>query len=681
MDKQLLIAWEFCPPNRSSAAWVSNSRVGDGSRWSLLYGTHLSLVSSLHAVATVHEPLFLGLASMRSSSSSDTTKKRLGQNLSKLVQPAARESAAGRSKNGLLVLSTKKTSGTGLLRSSKIDGELTLGSSLDAGAAPVPDAWGVADKPLLATASTEESPRLDSVAAPAPPPVVETESTTASSNWDEYGGRGETTAAEKQLVEIEDQTSVMTRLARERAERRQAEEQAREQAQRERAAQRLQELEEKMAANTPPTPPPQAMRSWDATRSGTRELWEPEQLEDAASSPRTSPMAAATASGYTGPLIHLASYEDRDRGERHAAPRMLFDPKSGSMVAVKGRGDEAGGRKKTTKKTRKDTKSDSPTDSKNGRTKRDKSEEDKKRVNPQRRLPRTCGVLYTRDDKGNCFCADDCDGDLGYGAHSVPGGRTRNPEAYAEYVKQHQQFYDKEGNAYDEHYDMYDGDPYSPRDDENVALYTGFNPDDELAVPEPMEYVRADDKLELVTGVESPSLKPTAKEWAPSQAALAAAAAAAAAQRATDRSVDTSVEEEEDGDDADGPNGLGFDPTMHMDFVMGSPSADDPVESVAISALALEPPVYPPNRSGPRHIFAFGTSGTWGVNQTPSSSWKVSNLHEGGLFGGAFGDAMAEEDRRDSTSFLNIPPSNSWGSPTFEGLSTNNEGSQTTAGD
>jgi hypothetical protein len=40
----------------------------------------------------------------------------------------------------------------------------------------------------------------------------------------------------------------------------------------------------------------------------------------------------------SAPVIHLTSYEDRDRGESrklgNTAPRMLYDPKSGSMVAV-----------------------------------------------------------------------------------------------------------------------------------------------------------------------------------------------------------------------------------------------------------------------------------------------------------------------------------------------------------
>ena len=39
--------------------------------------------------------------------------------------------------------------------------------------------------------------------------------------------------------------------------------------------------------------------------------------------------------------------------------------------------------------------------------------------------------------------ADGCEGDLGYGAHSVPGGRVKNPEAYAKFSQQQQQLYEQ----------------------------------------------------------------------------------------------------------------------------------------------------------------------------------------------------------------------------------------------
>ena len=56
-----------------------------------------------------------------------------------------------------------------------------------------------------------------------------------------------------------------------------------------------------------------------------------------------------------------------------------------------------------------------------------------------RKFPRTCGVLYSRDKKGGFFCSDGCEGDLGYGVHSVPGGRVKNSEAYSKYIECQQQ--------------------------------------------------------------------------------------------------------------------------------------------------------------------------------------------------------------------------------------------------
>jgi len=596
-----------------------------------------------------------------------------------------------------------------------------------------------------------------------------------TSNWDEYGGRGEITGGHQKVVDVDgattdsavnygdnimkvgldddvdDQGAIMARKARDRAEKRRSEEDVRMIEQKERAARRLQELDEKRAQqqqqqheeekkmNAPGTPP---RKAWDMTRSGSRGLWEPEQLEDerrtkdrSGSSGNKDDGGSGPESPHSGPVIHLSSYEDRDRGERNAsaAPRMLYDPKSGSMVAVKSRDETGtssrkksggGGKKGRNIKDRVEPSSDNNKSESAAVVAREffndaatKSSRKQKRggddskiadcagarakpsANPVRKLPRTCGVLYTRDDKGVCYCADDCDGDLGYGAHSVPGGRTRNPAAYAEYVKQHQQ------SSFDEQYEnMYDDANYSHDGIEgDVPLYSGFGLDgeEEGLRHEPLEYVRANDRLELVTGVdESPTLKPTAKEWAPSSAALAAAAAAIT-ERAnpTDKSIDSLGDnEEEDGDgddDDDGPLGLGFDPTRHMDFVMQSPSAeahDENLDSVAISSLSLEPTAYPsagttPEASDPRHIFAFGTSGTWGVSMQPNaetgSDWRLPSAGgSGGLFDASVFRGSIVEDTRESFSFLNIPSSSSDFAPEMPNdLPTIGEGSTTTTGD
>jgi hypothetical protein len=128
--------------------------------------------------------------------------------------------------------------------------------------------------------------------------------------------------------------------------------------------------------------------------------------------------------------------------------------------------------------------------------------------------------------------------------------------------------------------------------------------------------------------------------------------------------------------------------------VMQSPSGDDEldiVDSVAISSLTLEPQAFPSSSSvedsGPRHLFAFGSSGTWGVSKASSeatSDWKLPGVGEssGGLFdsGGIFHGS--NDDSADSTSFLNIPSSSSWGGPGNLGLPTSGGGPATsTTGD
>ena len=167
----------------------------------------------------------------------------------------------------------------------------------------------------------------------------------------------------------------------------------------------------------------------------------------------------------------------------------------------------------------------------------------------------------------------------------------------------------------------------------NVALYTGFDAGQpQLGMqtttmteePTPtFEVVKADDKMELLADAnDSPTLKPTAKEFAPSQAALAAAAARAANGGS---SVSSDEERDEDGgddfndgDDDEDNDGLGFDPTQDMDGLMMSGDHHDDEDSDAaldFDALNLTDPISFPTKDGddePRHIFAFGSSGTWG---------------------------------------------------------------------
>jgi len=329
------------------------------------------------------------------------------------------------------------------------------------------------------------------------------------------------------------------------------------------------------------------------------------------------------------PLIHLSSFEYRDRGERSAnsGPRMLFDPKSGSMVAApsgerggdtlsggsKGGGGSGGRRDKNSKslklsrngrkdnnyngegdeyhnsldlkshtlKGKKDKRRDGTKDKKgpNG-TNLDRSHKSTgmKQLQKRRKLPRTKGVLYKRDDKGNLVSADGCEGDQGYGAHSVPGGRRRNPKTYALHKKKIQEEKNKypRNNFSDAHVgsanQVYNGWPYTGYDYTTTDYTTTITTTNATTMqssqyadydhirekpslnkshfmkkknisqppkvseekkdqkmnfdlPSPLR-VKPDEKLELLTGVgDSPMLQATAAAWAPSEAALALAAA------------------------------------------------------------------------------------------------------------------------------------------------------------
>jgi len=350
-------------------------------------------------------------------------------------------------------------------------------------------------------------------------------------------------------------------------------------------------LEIKQRPESPKPPEPEPSEQWDAPRSPTYGREQPRgQLWKATrDSPKRNP---ATESRHIPtpesppspeqPVIQLKDYEDRSRGDRGAAPRMLYDPKSGSMVSA-----TAATKKK--KPLRRKIK---------GRAKK---------------LPRTCGVLYERLNSGTIRSADKCDGDLGYGAHSVPGGRHRNPQAYEEY--QERKKAEKKGAQYND----------------TVQLATGYHPTDEAPLtPEPLAFVTADDKLEILTD-DAPTLKPTAKVFAPSQAALAAAAA-----------VKDASDEEADEDDDD-VEGLGFDPTSNMSGIMESPANSkskvmDPL-SVDFDSLKLDTGVYTQSSATPG-LFDFGS--TWGKESTASSKDDDWNGNLGGTTNGLFGDSFGK---------------------------------------
>ena len=153
---------------------------------------------------------------------------------------------------------------------------------------------------------------------------------------------------------------------------------------------------------------------------------------------------------------------------------------------------------------------------------------------------------------------DGCEsGDLGYGAHSVPGGRVRNPVEYSKFVAQQKAYEQEGGNGL-----AYGLEGYG----NNQAYYAEQQAGYKAAAKEPemkqkeIDWVKPDEKIELVTGVnDSPTLQATAHTFFPSQAALAAAAAAkeedgvspkgSVAPKVTGEEAEYSDEEEDDDDD------------------------------------------------------------------------------------------------------------------------------------
>ena len=366
---------------------------------------------------------------------------------------------------------------------------------------------------------------------------------------------------------------------------------------------------------------------------------------------------------------------DQDRGEtrRQNAP-MLFDPKSGSMVAAKKHEPKTVKQRAKKQKTKESkgngatqTTAANETSSLRG-TNIDKKKVPKKQSLPARKFPRTCGVKYARGPKGNLYCSDGCEADLGYGLHSVPGGRVNNAEAYRTFVELHNSGTGGEGyRQFEENYDA-------------IGLQTGYNiEEDSSADPDPVEWVKADDKIELIVGVDSPTLKPTAREFAPSQAALNAAAAVSTKASAgnesgsktlsgtsTNGSVDD-VTDKGDFLDDDEPNvGLGFDPTLDMDFVLGSSPVHGPLgKNVTdrFTSLALGDHGDSANRSVPRNLFAFGSSSAWtsesqeGNNGTGDWGAPASSSQ---LFGSSLFTSSADS-KNSANPFLGMSDTNTWG--------------------
>mmetsp|Transcript_16332 Transcript_16332/g.24718 ORF Transcript_16332/g.24718 Transcript_16332/m.24718 type:complete len:763 (-) Transcript_16332:373-2661(-) len=733
-------------------------------------------------------------------------KKKFGKNLNKLQKPpappitnGASQRGSGSARNGLLLLSTKRSSsvgnnqGSGLLssKSTQTSSNAKLSSQplairsesytsahdalVDAvmGASrndpqKEPDAWGVADKQNSSEDPVEEAENLVTVENTIPVPQKSNHSNDSPSSVDETDNgyhdqneriderqhdnsrnnnsripsesdedrrRNQHSTNEASKNTVSNQEVFMSRLARERAELKRSEEESRMYEQRERAARRLRELEEKMGSNETPSSHstvandqtfleklgPQRHgdgeepRNLSSRAKVTRTLFDPNRPyssmvggsgkkdEQETHKAQDSPSKEENVRVLhkvddvqpSGPVIHLSSYEDRDRGEKKssAAPRMLFDPKSGSMVAV----TDNSKAKKAQKKCRRDIdneenatsvkvnkkgkgRNESSSNQKKDRRRGDsvdatnvedtKSPKSRKPRQIANRFPRTCGVLFSRDENGNYSSVDGCEGDQGYGCHAVPGGKVRNPAAYATFKEKRLTKDTDESPEYN----------FQEEEDRDQGLQ-GYSSSEKVEEAEQIiDWVKPNEKIELLTGIQdSPTLKPTAVPWAPSEAALAAAAAAkdtdtnekvSKSSVSVDSGLNHSVNDEDDGvdEDSDVYVGLGFDPN-NVTSLMSSPAVraqTSKLENVDLESLGLVPPATNEKGEGQSsNIFAFGSSSTWGSvgHNSASDNWTMlgnTNRISGHVEG---------QDKAVSTpSFLSLSSNNTWGTSGIPGF-------------
>lgn len=703
------------------------------------------------------------------------SKKKFGKNLNKLQKPpappitnGASQKGTGSSRNGLLLLSTKRstsvgsTQGSGLLSGKPVQSspsakqasqpnkfrkesytsahdaliDAVMGASRN-DSQKEPDAWGTVEKqpyeekvaPTPALPSAQDISRFSDKGGPSdgnnnqsyqPEKIIQerhgdlhdngetrrysrhnTEDNPRKSDADENWPRSVPLSEPAE----NEQGLRMSLLARERAETHRQEEETRMNEYRDRARQRLRELEEKIGSEQNEASDPdhndkrEGTNGFSPPANATRSLYDPNKPYSMLVGGSAKEDYTETPAGYlsqdalgnddgngtsavppSAPVIHLTSYEDRDRGESrnsNTAPRMLYDPKSGSMVAVsenKAKKIKPKGRREVEKGDNGDLTTNSKKKGK-GRTentvilKKERRRGDSIDINPvdetktsksrnihpaENRLPRTCGVLYVRDDKGNCYSADGCDGDQGYGCHGVPGGRTRNPIAFAKVEQQRVQVADNE-------------DDYI--DDIEQELQ-GYN-SPEKAQEQIIDWVKPNEKIELLTGIQdSPTLQATAMPWAPSQAALSAAKERKENHEKVTKSVvsvDSMDDEDDDeyiGDDPDAFIGLGFDPS-NMDDVMGSPSNrahSTRLDHVDLVALSLG--VAASDNKRERSIFGFGSSSTWGSagSNNGRTDWSVLGTSNG------VGAAENQVKAVGTPSFLSLSSNNTWGTAGLPGF-------------
>jgi hypothetical protein len=323
----------------------------------------------------------------------------------------------------------------------------------------------------------------------------------------------------------------------------------------------------------------------------------------------------------------------------------------------------------------------------------------------ERKIPRTCGVLYTRDENGSYLSADGCDGDQGYGYHLFPGGRIRNAKAYEEYEKEYQLernlMYNKSGHG------RPSATPLNRSHFMRKPQFKSVGDSDETTFS---SLLKGDEKLDLLTALdESPKLQATAAVWAPSQAVLDITAAKMKVQHPVinqesihhiDDDEDDDISEtglhainamaiidnemhaeEKDGEEdgskrhfGESPSvglGLGFDPTKNMDSVIMSPTMDgEDAKELNISNLELSSQKRSDaTASGPKSILG---SSPWTNTTTATSTRTGNSAHPsmGSLSDWDFTSHHAKNaektNQESSTSFLSFGGlggnQNTWGS-------------------
>lgn len=485
--------------------------------------------------------------------------------------------------------------------------------------------------------------------------------------WNEYGGRGDMSSHSQILVTAnKKEKEMMLQRAKEKIQARQQEEEIRTAAIRERAQQRLKELDASSSSKTNNNNNNNNGSNGRTKKEG--KLWDPatNTMEDVE---KKQVQALEEVPSKDDNVIHLQSYEDRSRGVVDSStPRMLYDPATGSMVAVKAN-------KKSSNIKR-----------------RVNSNQNKSNRNGESEAPSNCNSTTTNNNINSTSSSNSTNKTNKNGAKQVFTTEGKKKDRWNKTRKDVKKV-NGSSSASSRRGRSGRGKVDNDYNDSSVALYTGYGA---VTQPElgmqtisntiinttttPMNYavIKGNDKMELlVDAADSPTLKPTAKEFAPSQAALAAAAAAAA-----NLSASEDEDDDEMGDDIidDDDDGLGFDPTgALMDGLIENHALD--LDALKLSTPALD-------SSEPRHIFAFGSSGTWG-GASETSDWSKVPIGggTGGLFGGGsgssgidstFGLHHASNKNERNTTDSSFTLGDSWG--TAFGSSIVHNGNQKTGG-